>query len=63
MDQIMRRRDPALKEAVEASLAGDVARASEKLGPKVAGVKLDNLAEAAAARWLSLEDRVRRRPS
>ena len=32
MDQIMRQRDPALKEAVEASLAGDIARAFEKLG-------------------------------
>jgi len=54
MDQIMRQRDPALKEAVEASLAGDVARAFEKLGDSVAEVKPDNLAGAAAARWLAL---------
>ena len=54
MDEIMRQRDPALKEAVEASLAGDVARAFEKLGENVAEVKPDNLAGAAAARWLAL---------
>ena len=54
MDQIMRQRDPELREAVEASLAGDVARAFEKLGPNVAEVKPDNLAGAAAARWLAL---------
>ena len=54
MDEIMRQSDPALKEAVEASLAGDVARAFEKLGENVAEVKPDNLAGAAAARWLVL---------
>ncbi len=54
MDEIMRQRDPALKEAVEASLAGDVGRAFEKLGGNVAEVKADNLAGAAAARWLAL---------
>ena len=32
MDEIMRQRDPALKEAVEASLKGDIKRAFEKLG-------------------------------
>ena len=61
MDQIMRQRDPARKEAVEASLAGDIARAFEKLGDNVAEVKPDNLEGAAAARWLALlpEDRER----
>ena len=54
MDEIMRQLDPALKEAVEASLAGDVARAFGKLGGNVAEVKPDNLAGAAAARWLAL---------
>ena len=44
MDEIMRQRDPALKEAVEASLAGDVTRAFAKLGDNVAEVKPDNLA-------------------
>ena len=61
MDEIMRQRDPALKEAVEASLAGDIGRAFEKLGGNVAEVNPDNLAGAAAARWLTLspEDRDR----
>ena len=49
MDEIMRQRDPALKEAVEASLRGDVARAFEKLGSNVAEVKPDNIAGAVAA--------------
>ena len=54
MDEIMRQRDPALKEAVEASLKGDIARAFEKLGSNVAEVKPDNIAGAVAARWLRL---------
>ena len=52
MDEIMRQRDPDLKAAVEASLAGDVKAAFEKLGGNIAEVKPDNLAGAAAARWL-----------
>ena len=56
MDEIMRQRDPALKEAVEASLKGDIARAFEKLGENVAEVKPDNLAGAVAARWLRLSN-------
>ncbi|MDE0333942.1 MAG: AAA family ATPase [Defluviicoccus sp.] len=54
MDEIMRQRDPALREAVEASLKGDIQRAFEKLGPNVAQVKPDNIAGAVAARWLAL---------
>ena len=54
MDEIMRQREPELKEAVEASLAGDIRGAFEKLGPNVAEVDADNLAGAAAARWLAL---------
>ena len=54
MDEIVRQRDPGLRAAVEASLAGDVRRAFEKLGENVAEVKRDNLAGAAAARWLAL---------
>ena len=54
MDEIVRQREPALKEAVEASLAGDIRKAFEKLGDNVAEVKADNLAGAAAARWLAL---------
>ncbi|MDE0392759.1 MAG: AAA family ATPase [Rhodospirillales bacterium] len=54
MDEIMRQRDPALKEAVEASLAGDIRGAFEKLGSNVAEVQPDNIAGAVAARWLRL---------
>ena len=54
MDEIMRQRDPALKEAVEASLAGEIGRAFERLGSNVAEVKPDNIAGAVAARWLRL---------
>ena len=59
MDEIMRQRDPALKEAVEASLKGDIERAFEKLGGNVAEVKPDNIAGAVAARWLRLDDEAR----
>ena len=55
MDEIMRQRDPVLKEAVEASLKGDIGRAFEKLGSNVAEVKPDNIAGAIAARWLRLD--------
>ena len=54
MDEILRQRDPDLKAAVEASLAGDVRKAFEKLGDNVAEVKADNIAGAVAARWLRL---------
>ena len=56
MDEIMRQRDPVLKEAVEASLKGDIRKAFEKLGGSVAEVKPDNIAGAVAARWLALSD-------
>ena len=59
MNEIMRQRDPDLKAAVEATLAGDVRRAFEKLGSNVAEVKPDNLAGAAAARWLALPPEAR----
>ena len=59
MDEIMRQRDPALKEAVEASLAGEIGRAFEKLGSNVAEVKADNIAGAVAARWLALSPEAR----
>ena len=54
MDEIMRQREPELKAAVEASLGGDIKQAFEKLGSNVAEVEPDNLAGAAAARWLRL---------
>ena len=59
MDEIMRQRDPALKEAVEASLKGEIHRAFEKLGSNVAEVKPDNIGGAAAARWLALSPEAR----
>ena len=59
MDEIMRQRDPALKEAVEAGLKGEIARAFERLGSNVAEVKADNIAGAVAARWLALSPEAR----
>ena len=59
MDEIMRQRDPALKEAVEASLKGEIHRAFDKLGSNVAEVKPDNIAGAVAARWLRLSEEQR----
>ena len=59
MDEIMRQRDPDLKQAVEASLKGDIERAFEKLGNNVAEVKPDNIGGAVAARWLGLDAEAR----
>ena len=61
MDEIMRQRDPGLKAAVEATLAGDIGKAFDKLGANVAEVRPANIAGAVAARWLglSLEERER----
>ena len=61
MDEIMRQRDPDLKAAVEASLAGEIKTAFEKLDKNVAEVKPDNLAGAVAARWLQLSPQERER--
>ena len=61
MDEIMRQRDPDLKAAVEASLAGDIGKAFEKLGANVAEVNPRNIAGAVAARWLGLSPEERER--
>ena len=61
MDQIMRQRNPELKAAVEASLAGEIKQAFGKLGGNVAEVKPDNIAGAVAARWLKLSPDMRER--
>ena len=61
MDEILRQRDPALKEAVEASLAGEIGKAFDKLGSNVAEVNPDNIAGAVAARWLKLSHDERER--
>ena len=54
MDEILRQKDAELKEAVRASLAGEIGKAFGKLGDRIAEVNPDNLAGAAAARWLKL---------
>ena len=61
MDEIMRQRDPELKAAVEASLAGEIGKAFGKLGSNVAEVNPDNIAGAVAARWLKLSPEERER--
>ena len=59
MDEILRQRDPALKEAVEASLRGDIRRAFGRLAGNVAQAKSRNIAGAVAARWLALPEEAR----
>ena len=61
MDEIMRQRDPALKEAVEASLKGDIRRAFDRLGANVAEAGRRDIGREVAARWLAMapEDRER----
>ena len=61
MDEILRQRDPDLKAAVEASLAGEIGKAFDKLGSNVAEVNPDNIAGAVAARWLKLSPEERER--
>ena len=54
MDEIMRQRDPALKEAVEASVQGDIRRAFNRLGANVAEAGRHDIGRDVAARWLAL---------
>ena len=54
MEEILRQRDTELKEAVRASLAGEVKTAFAKLGDRVARAEPENLGREAAQRWLSL---------
>ena len=54
MDEIVRQRDAELKEAVRASLAGEVKTAFARLGGNIAQVERDELGTHAAARWLEL---------
>ena len=61
MDEIMRQRDPALKEAVEASLQGDIRRAFDKLGANVAEAGRHDIGREVAARWLALSPEQRER--
>ena len=61
MDEILRQRDPALKEAVEASLQGDIRRAFDKLGANVAEAGRRDIGREVAARWLALAPEARAR--
>ena len=54
MDEILRQRDTELKEAVRASLAGEVKTAFAKLGGNIAQVDRDAIGTHAAGRWLDL---------
>ena len=63
MDEIMRQRDPVQREAVKASLAGEIGKAFEKFGNNVAEVKPDNLTGGGGARWLALSPEERERTS
>ena len=54
MEEILRQRDAEMKEAVRASLAGEVRAAFAALGERVAQVEPGSLGHEAAERWLSL---------
>ena len=54
MDEILRQRNAELKEAVRASLVGEVRTAFAKLGQHIEQVEKTELGETAAARWLQL---------
>ena len=54
MDEIVRQRDAGLREAVRASLAGEVKTAFAKLGGHIAQVDRAELGADAASRWLQL---------
>ena len=62
MDEIMRQRDADLKEAVRASLAGEVKTAFEKLDDRVSEVPKSELGLEVASRWLKARRRNARRP-
>ena len=59
MDDIRRQRDPDLRAAVLAVLAGEPGEAVELLGSSVHEVAFDELAEKAAEAWLELAPEVR----
>ncbi|MDE0711414.1 MAG: conjugative relaxase [Rhodospirillales bacterium] len=61
MDEILRQRDPALKEAVEASLRGEIRRAFDRLGANVTETGSRDIAGTVAERWLALTPEARER--
>ena len=60
VDEIVRQRDVDLKEAVRASLAGEVRIAFEKLGDRITRVEPEHLGRDAAERWLALSPEKRK---
>ena len=61
MDDILRQRNPELRAAVQAVLAGDPGEAVELLGSSVHEVPYEELGEKAAQTWLELDPEVRDR--
>ncbi len=59
MDDILRQRNPELRAAVQAVLAGDPAEAVELLGSSVHEVAHEELGEKAARAWLALDPATR----
>ncbi len=52
MDEILRQRDPDLDAAVEASLAGDIGKAFDRLGFNIAETAQNNIVGTVVARGL-----------
>ena len=61
MDEILRQRDPDLREAVAAIREGEPAEAMERLGSNVHEAEADELGGTAARLWLSLHPEARAR--
>ncbi len=61
MDEVLRQRDPDLREAIAAIREGEPAEAVERLGDDVHEAEADELGEAAARFWLSLHPEARAR--
>ena len=59
MDDILRQKNPALRQAVLAALAGEPREAAEMLGNGLVEVEHDELAEKAAETWLALDPEAR----
>ena len=59
MDDILRQRNPELRAAVQAVLAGDPAEAVDLLGSSVHEVAHEELGESAARTWLALDPATR----
>ena len=59
MDDILRQKNPALRQAVLAALAGEPAEAVEMLENGIVEVEHDELAEKAAETWLALDREAR----